>query len=153
MSSPRLLSSAIVVDANILISAVLGSATGTYLDHVAGERSLMTSEAAMREASRVVGHIRPSDLPVLDALLDLLTIVPGDNVTGSDMEAAERTLRNATASKNGSTNDAHILALAWTVDADLWSHDRDFAGTGWPSWSTANLMAALGADRATRIPE
>jgi len=143
LSSPRLLSAAIVVDANILISAVLGSATGNYLDRVAGERSLITSEAAMREASRVVGHIRPTDLPVLDALLDLLTIVPGEDVTGPDLGTAERMLRNATASKNGSANDAHLLALAWTVDADLWSHDRDFAGTGWPSWSTANLMAAL----------
>jgi predicted nucleic acid-binding protein len=143
LNSPRLLSPAIVVDANILISAVLGSATGAYLDRVAGERSLMTSEASMREASRVVGHIRPLDLPVLDALLDLVTIVPGEDVRAADLEDAERTLRTATASKNGSENDAHLLALAWTVDADLWSHDRDFAGTGWPSWSTANLMAAL----------
>jgi predicted nucleic acid-binding protein len=143
LNSPRLLSSAIVVDANILISAVLGSATGIYLDRAAGARSLITSETAMREASRVVGHIRPTDLPVLESLLDLLTIVLGEDVTEPDLESAERMLKNATASKNGSPNDAHLLALAWTIDADLWSHDRDFAGTGWPSWSTANLMAAL----------
>ena len=115
MNSPRLLSPAIVVDANILISAVLGSATGAYLDRVAGERSLITSEAAMREASRVVGHIRPTDLPVLDVLLDLVTIVPGEDVRAADLEDAERTLRTATASKNGSEKDAHLLALAWTV--------------------------------------
>ena len=143
MNSPRLLSPAIVVDANILISAELGSATGAYLDRVAGERSLMTGEASMREASRVVGHIRPLDLPVLDALLDLVTIVPGEDVRTADLEDAERSLRTATASKNRSDKDAHLLALAWTVDADLGSHDRDFAGTGWPSWSTANLMASL----------
>ena len=93
MNSPRLLSSAIVVDANILISAVLGSATGTYLDRAAGARSLITSEAAMREASRVVGHIRPTDLPVLESLLDLLTIVPGEDVTEPDLESAERMLK------------------------------------------------------------
>ena len=143
MTSPRLLSSAIVVDANILVSAVLGSATGAYLDRIAGERSLITSEAAFEEASRVVGHIRPQDLPVLAALLDLVAIVATEDVGTTDLEDAQTTLRNAVASKNGSTNDAHLLALAWTVDAELWSHDRDFAGTGWPSWSTANLMAAL----------
>lgn len=44
---------------------------------------------------------------------------------------------------NGSVRDAHILALAWTLDADIWSHDRDFAGTGWPSWSNGNLRASL----------
>ena len=43
----------------------------------------------------------------------------------------------------GSTADAHVPSLAWTLDADIWSHDRDFAGTGWPSWSSANLRAAL----------
>jgi predicted nucleic acid-binding protein len=52
-------------------------------------------------------------------------------------------LRNAPASRNGSVTDAHLLALAWTLDADLWSHDRDFAGTGWPSWSTSNLLTAV----------
>lgn len=37
--------------------------------------------------------------------------------------------------------------MAWLYDADIWSHGRDFAGTGWPSWSNANLAAAL-ADEA-----
>jgi predicted nucleic acid-binding protein len=90
-----------------------------------------------------VSHIRPQDLPVLEALLDLVTIISSEDVGTTDLEDAQIALRNAVASKNCSTNDAHLLALAWTVDADLWSHDRDFAGTGWPSWSTANLMAAL----------
>ena len=143
MSSPRLPSPAIVVDANILVSAVLGSATGSHLDRIAGERSLITSEAAFDEASRVVGHIRPQDLPVLEALLDLVTIVATEDVGPADLEEARTILRNAVASKNGSTNDAPLLALAWTVDADLGSPDRDFAGPGWPSWSTANLMATL----------
>jgi predicted nucleic acid-binding protein len=143
LTSPRLLSSAIVVDANILVAAVLGSSTGPYLERIAGERSLITSEAAMQEASRVIGHVRPMDLHVLEAMLDLLTIVPAEDIGTADLDAAQMLLRNATASRNGSTSDAHLLALAWTVDADLWSHDRDFAGTGWPSWSSANLLAAI----------
>jgi predicted nucleic acid-binding protein len=143
VTSPRFPSPAIVVDAHIFVSAVLGSATGIHLERIAGERSLITSEAAFREASRVVGHIRPQDLPILEALLDLVTIIATEDVGTTDLEQAQTVLRNASASKNGSTDDAHVLALAWTVDADLWSHDRDFAGTGWPSWSTANLMSAL----------
>jgi hypothetical protein len=35
------------------------------------------------------------------------------------------------------------LALAWSVEADVWTTDRDFAGTGIASWSTPNLMRAL----------
>jgi len=52
-------------------------------------------------------------------------------------------LRDAVGSRNGSTKDAHVLALAWEVLADIWSADRDFAGTGVASWSTPNLLRAL----------
>lgn len=56
---------------------------------------------------------------------------------------AEDVLRAAPASGNGTVNDAHVLVAAWMLDADVWTHDRDFAGTGVASWSTANLLAAL----------
>ncbi len=59
------------------------------------------------------------------------------------IESAARVLSDAVASRNGSTSDAHVLACAWLLDADIWSHDRDFAGTGRPSWSNANLLRAL----------
>jgi hypothetical protein len=38
---------------------------------------------------------------------------------------------------------SHVLALAWTADADIWTTDRDFAGAGVATWSTPNLMRAL----------
>lgn len=132
-----------MVDANILVAAVLGSTTGAHLDLISGQRSLITSEEAFDEAYRVIGHVRPKDLAVLESLLDLLTIIAREDVADEDIAATATTLRNAPASRNGSITDAHLLALAWTLDADLWSHDRDFAGTGWPSWSTANLLSAV----------
>ncbi len=49
---------------------------------------------------------------------------------------------------SGSERDAHLLACAWAFDADIWTHDRALAGTGWPSWSTANLSDALSSGRA-----
>ncbi|WP_114945314.1 PIN domain-containing protein [Microvirga calopogonii] len=143
MSRPRGVPAALVVDANILVAAVLGSTTGAHLDLISGRRSLITSEEAFDEAYRVIGHVRPSDLAVLESLLDLVTIIAREDVTDADRAAAETALRNGPASRNGSVTDAHLLALAWTLDADLWSHDRDFAGTGWPSWSTANLLSAV----------
>jgi len=48
------------------------------------------------------------------------------------------------ASRNGAIDDAPVLALAWSLDADVWTTDRDFAGTGVASWSTPNLIRALG---------
>jgi predicted nucleic acid-binding protein len=133
----------LVVDANILVAAVLGSTTGAHLDLISGRRSLITSEEAFDEAYRVIGHIRPTDLSVLESLLDLLTIIAREDVADENRAAAGVALRNAPASGNGSVTDAHLLALAWTLDADLWSHDCGFAGTGWPTWSTSNLLTAV----------
>ncbi len=143
MISPRGVSTGLVVDANILVAAVLGSATGKHLDLISGRQSLITSEAAFEEAHKAVGHVRPNDLPILESLLDLVTVIARDDVSQLDLKASETALRNAPASRNGSVADAHLLALAWTADADLWSHDRDFAGTGWPSWSTSNLLGSI----------
>jgi predicted nucleic acid-binding protein len=56
---------------------------------------------------------------------------------------AEAALRDAVPSRNGSIRDAHVLALAWSVDGDVWTTDRDFAGTGVATWSTRNLLSAL----------
>ena len=59
------------------------------------------------------------------------------------LQDAERTLKDSVPSHNGSIKDAHLVALAWSLDADVWTTDRDFGGTGIASWSTANLVRAL----------
>ena len=78
-------------------------------------------------------------------LLGQLDVRPS-TLYAARLPLAETVLRNAVASRNASVSDAHVLALAWIADADIWSHDRDFAGTGWRSWSSANLLAALATD-------
>jgi hypothetical protein len=41
--------------------------------------------------------------------------------------------------------------LAWSTDADIWTTDRDFAGTGVATWSTPNLVRALIAGTGERV--
>lgn len=104
---------------------------------------------ASLEVKHVLSRLAPDEpalMEIADEILGSIDVVAQERY-GNGLSTAEHWLRNAVASRNGSTSDAHILALAWTYDADIWSHDRDFAGTGWPSWSTANLAAAL-ADEA-----
>ena len=85
----------------------------------------------------------PNDAAELaEALLGGVAVVH-EAVYADAVETAAGVLARAVASRNGSTRDAHLLACAWVFDADLWSHDRDFAGTGWPSWSNANLSDTL----------
>ena len=43
------------------------------------------------------------------------------------------------------------MALARCVEADVWTTDRDFAGTGVASWSTPNLMRGLARAARARM--
>lgn len=147
--SPRKPSPALVVDANILLSALKGRKTWGRLRVVGVARAVVATERARDEVLRVLDRLQASQAEIRSAhtLLAEIEICPaGDYEPLVDRAAAF--LARAPASRTGSTADAHILALAWTLDADIWSHDRDFAGTGWPSWSSANLIDALAGEAA-----
>lgn len=148
-------SDTLVVDANIILSAVLGFRSRPVLERVSGKRALLMSSDAVLEVKHVLSRLGP-DSPVLieiaDELFEAIEVVEHTRY-GDSLPSAERSLRHAVASRNGSVSDAHILALAWTYDADIWSHDRDFAGTGWPSWSSANLAAALSEEAQASVAQ
>ncbi len=136
-------SSSLVVDAAVLIAVVLGRSYGALL-RTGRERGLITTDRVVEEAKRRValGMGRPELLDRLDALAGMLSVIPVSKLAAA-IPAAETGLREAVASRNGSIRDAHVLALAWTADADIWTTDRDFAGAGVATWSTPNLMRAL----------
>lgn len=136
-------STTLVVDAAILVAAVRGRSSGALLT-AAREVILVTTDRVVQEARRRIarGLKRPDLLGVLDDLTELLTIVPIAALQPI-MTRCEETLRDAVPSRNGSVRDAHVLALAWSVEADVWTTDRDFAGTGVATWSTPNLMRGL----------
>jgi predicted nucleic acid-binding protein len=143
--SPRTPTSLLVVDANIIVSVALGLRSRPVFEVAQSRRALLTSARAREEVLGTVADPRigsPRAVEIAGNLLEIVAVV--DAAFYADrLNQASEALRLAAASRNGSTKDAHILALAWTLDADIWSHDRDFAGTGWPSWSNANLVASL----------
>ncbi len=133
----------IVVDAAILVAAAFGRTTGAILA-AARAAALITTDRVVHEARRRIefGLQRPDLLAIVDDLAEHMTIVP---VAALDPLTAhsETALRDAAASRNGSARDAHVLALAWHAEADIWTTDRDFDGTGVATWSTPNLMRGL----------
>ncbi|HTT84585.1 MAG TPA: PIN domain-containing protein [Rhizomicrobium sp.] len=138
------LPSTIVIDTTVLISAVLGR-TGAVIERVQRIATLITTDRAVEEGRRKIelGLKAPELLPLLDAIAAPLLVVPLAELEPL-MADAGTVLRDAAASGNGSTRDAHVLALAWCTGADVWSADRDFAGSGVASWSTRNLVRAMG---------
>jgi predicted nucleic acid-binding protein len=136
-------SSTLVLDAAVLVAAARGRSSGAILV-AASAASLMTTDRVIYEARRRVelGLKRPELLEVLYALIAEMTVVPVAALA-PHLPRSEMVLRDAVPSRNGAIQDAHVLALAWSVDADVWTTDRDFAGTGVATWSTANLMRGL----------
>jgi len=136
-------SSTMVIDAAILISAALGRSAGAIM--LAQDACvLVTTDRVVQEARRRVelGLKRAELLDLIDDLACAITIVPVAALAPL-RGRAEETLRDAVAIRNGSARDAHVLALAWSVEGDIWTSDRDFAGAGVATWSTPNLMRAL----------
>jgi predicted nucleic acid-binding protein len=146
---PRPPSDRLVVDANVILSALLGRVTHRHLRKVNEARDLCTTRHAFDEALTVLDRIGATSdqRKAAGTLFKWLPVAPTADYE-TLMEEAAASLSRAPASRTGSTADAHILALAWTLDADIWSHDRDFAGTGWPSWSSANLIDELAGEAA-----
>ena len=143
-------SSTLVLDAAVLVAAVRGRSSGAILA-AAGAASLVTTDRVVHEARRRIelGLKRPELLEILYSLVAEMTVVPVAALA-QHLPHSEIALRDAVPSRNGSIRDAHVLALAWSVDADVWTTDRDFAGTGIATWSTANLMRGLADAEVTR---
>jgi predicted nucleic acid-binding protein len=143
-------SSTLVLDAAILISAVFGRSTGAILE-TQRAAALVTTDRVVHEARRrlELGLKRPELLGLFDDLATAITIVPVAALEPL-LASCEVALRDAVASRNASTRDAHVLALAWSAEADIWTTDRDFAGTGVATWSTPNLMRRLAEAAAAR---
>jgi predicted nucleic acid-binding protein len=133
-----------VVDANIVLNAAIGRSRPMF-EFVSRKRLLATSARAREEVLGRAVNLGVRTAEALEAAVALmaLTAISEPELYAPLLPRAADALRLAPASRNGSTADAHVPSLAWTLDADIWSHDRDFAGTGWPSWSSANLRAAL----------
>jgi len=113
-----------------------------------GREAVKSGDRVLHEARRHValGLKRTELLPLIGDLAACITLVP-EVALESMIARCEETLGNAVASGNGSVRDAHVLALAWSIDGDIWTTDRDFAGTRVATWSTLNLMRGL-ADAA-----
>jgi predicted nucleic acid-binding protein len=148
-------SSTLVLDAAMLVAAARGRSSGAILT-AARSAALVTTDRVVHEARRRIelGLKRPDLLAILDVLVAEMNVIPIAALAPL-LAHCEIALRDAAASRNGSTKDAHVLALAWSVEADIWTNDRDFAGTGVATWSTPNLMRgfaeALRTQREARL--
>jgi predicted nucleic acid-binding protein len=134
---------ALVVDANILVRAVLGKRVRRVIETYAGQVSFFVPEAAYAEAEEHLPALvlkRGGDPERALALLRSLAHVVepiGREIHGEfEAEARERL-------GGRDPEDWPILASALAVGCPVWTEDTDFFGCGVSTWTSSRVEMFL----------
>jgi len=136
-------SKALVVDANILIRAVLGERVREVIAAHCEAVSFFVPEAAYAEAEehlpRLVvkrGGNPEGAAALLRALKDLLEVIGSDVYGEFEAEARERLGRR-------DPEDWPVLASALALGCPIWTEDTDFFGCGVATWTSNRVRVFL----------
>jgi predicted nucleic acid-binding protein len=134
---------ALVLDANILVRAVLGKRVRDVLETHCGEVSFFVPEAAYAEAEehlpRLVvkrGGDPEKSLALLCTLKGLVELIGSDVYGEFEPEARERLGRR-------DPDDWPILASALALRCPIWTEDADFFGCGVATWTSDRVKVYL----------
>lgn len=137
---------AIVLDANILIRAVLGKQVRELIFDNAGTVKFFAPDVAYADARKNLppllkkrGVDASAAMLVLDRLEGVVRPIDAELYEGMQQQALQRiAVRDA--------DDWPVLACAMTLGCPVWTEDADFFGTGVPTWTSDRiaLYFALG---------
>ena len=131
----------LVLDANILIRASLGSKVGHLILQAQRTCDLFTPEVCLRDAEKHLAHIAKSRSLPLEALdRALRNAMECVEVLASDFIEAHRALSQVLIRD---LDDWPVLSAAIGLDATVWSEDQDFFGTGVATLVCHNINAWL----------
>lgn len=140
----------LVLDANILIRAVLGSRVLALLRKYAGQVEFMAPDVAFQEAREHLPGILETRkiaaapaMATLDLLTGLVQTVEAETYSAYESVARERIDKR-------DEDDWPVLAAALALDCPIWTEDSDFFGCGVATWTTdrVELYLAQAAERA-----
>ena len=132
-------SRALVLDANILIRAVLGQRVRRILESYAESVSFFLPETAYLEAEEHLaelvvkrGGAPAKALTLLRSLANLGNVIGMDIYGGYESEARKRLDAR-------DPEDWPILAAALALGCPIWTEDTDFFGCGVAIWTSNNI--------------
>lgn len=133
----------LVLDANILIRAVLGNKVRNLLAGFSQSVEFFTPDICIVDAEKYLPILFEkrslSPEPVLEVLSNLkclLKVVSESIYQEQAIEAQERI-------KNRDFHDWPIVATALTFNCPIWTEDQDFFGSGLPTWTTDRIHLFL----------
>lgn len=129
----------IVLDANILIRAILGNKVRNYLINFNDSIDFFTPDICIEDTEKYLPILfekrnLPYKLP-LEIFLNikkLLKIIDANIYQECDREAKRRM-------KNRDIKDWPIVATALLFNCPIWTEDKDFFGVGVPLWTTDRI--------------
>ena len=134
---------ALVVDANILVRAVLGKRVREVIETYCEKVTFFVPEAAYAEAEEHLPRLviqRGGDpekaLALLRALTHLVELIGSDVYGGFEAEALQRL-------GHRDPEDWPILASALALRCPIWTEDSDFFGCGVATWTSNRLQVFL----------
>jgi predicted nucleic acid-binding protein len=134
----------VVLDANILVRAVLGKKVGDLMETYEGAVSLCTPDHCVEEARRTLAAIalrREVDAALVAPTLELLIERFIDVVDRSFYGEFEERARMLIASRD--SDDWPTVATALLLNAPIWTEDKDFFGSGIATWTTDRIEIYL----------
>lgn len=136
----------LVLDANILIRAVLGKKVFALLDEFAGSVEFITAQEAFDDAGRYLPEILKKRgfpkaeielaLETLDSLTSIVTPVPEEAYDEFKETACKRL-------GDRDEEDWPFVSLSLLFGCPVWTEDRDFFGSGIPTWTSDRVRLYL----------
>ena len=138
----------LVVDASVLVGELLRRRGLRLLMHPRLE--LFTSEVAWSGTrheleKRLAVRMRQGQVTQEEAkrLQEIATEVCDDSLIVLPESDYGALLTTALRRIPRDPNDAHLVALALLLEADIWTNDADFLGCGIATWTTETLLLEL----------
>jgi predicted nucleic acid-binding protein len=130
---------ALILDANILIRAVLGPKVRNLILDNAEKVRFFAPEVCLADAKKYLPEILSSKglnpslaIDVLDGLMNHIHLLENDWL--EDFEEASRERM-----QTRDPDDWPVLAAALALDCPIWTQDADFFGVGVVTWSTQHI--------------
>ena len=143
----------IVLDANILIRAILGRRVRLLLDEYALRIRFYAPDVAYADAAKYLplllarkGKFDTDASSALRYLKHMVEPVERESYVAFENEARQRLLGR-------DEEDWPVLASALAFSCPIWTEDADFFGTGVAAWTTNRVEIFLKASTKTRAPD
>ena len=130
---------ALILDANILIRAVLGPKVRNLILDNAEKVRFFVPEVCFADAKKYLPEILSKKgldpslaIDVLDGLMNHIQLLENDWLEDFEEPSRERM-------QSRDPDDWPVLAAALALDCPIWRQDADFFGVGVVTWSTQHI--------------